>query len=137
MATDTSVLQVSQFPPLGSYELVKVVEAGLPLETLELLRERGLTFTEVGQLVIPPRTVKHRKARGERLTSEETERLLRVVRVLDLADHVFGKREKALGWLRTRDERNQDEVSLHLLKTETGARLVEGQLWGIAEGMFS
>jgi len=30
-----------------------------------------------------------------------------------------------------------NRVSLSLIGTEAGAKLVEGQLWGIAEGMYS
>jgi len=137
MATETALPAVGMFPATGSAELIRVVEEGLPLDCLDRLREWGLTFTEVGELVIPPRTLKHRKAKGERLTTEETERFLRVVRVLELAERVFGDRRKALGWLRTRDEQMNNRVSIELISTEAGARRVEGQIWGIAEGFVS
>ena len=137
MATETGLPGIAAFPANGSAELIRTVEEGLPLGCLDMLREWGLTFTEVGELVIPPRTLKHRKAKGERLTTEETERFLRVVRVLQLADHVFGDRQKALGWLRTRDEQMDNRVTMDLLGTEAGARRVEGQLWAIDEGMFT
>jgi len=88
-------------------------------------------------LVIPPRTLKHRVARGERLSTEETERLLRVVRILAFADRVFGDREKALGWLRDPDPRLEDRSGLSLLRTEAGGKLVESMLWGVAEGVYS
>ncbi len=137
MATETSLNSMSAFPANGSAELIRIVEEGLPTDCLNTLREWGLTFTEVGELVIPPRTLKHRKAKGERLTTEETERFLRVVRVLELGERVFGDRRKVLGWLRTRDEQMGNRVSISLLGTEAGARLVEGQIWGIAEGFAS
>jgi len=137
MATETTLKAAASFPSMGTAELIRTVEEGLHLDSLETLREWGLTFTEVGELVIPPRTLKHRKAKGERLTTEETERFLRVVRVLQLADHVFGDRRKALGWLRTRDEQMDNRVTMDLLGTEAGARRVEGQIWGIAEGFVS
>ena len=137
MATETALPVLSAFPANGSAELIRTVEEGLPLDCLDMLREWGLTFTEVGELVIPPRTLKHRKAKGERLTTEETERFLRVLKLLQLADHVFGDRQKALGWLRTRDEQMDNRVTMDLLGTEAGARRVEGQLWAIDEGMFT
>jgi putative toxin-antitoxin system antitoxin component (TIGR02293 family) len=117
--------------------MTRIVEQGLPTECIEELKAKGLTFTEIAQIVISPRTLKHRRARGERLSTEETERFLRVVRVLDLAERIFGNREKSLGWLRTKDELMDNRVSLSLIGTEAGAKLVEGQLWGIAEGMYS
>src|SRR5450631_4170777 len=101
MAAETALPAISAFPASGSAELIRTVEEGLPLGCLDTLREWGLTFTEVGELVIPPRTLKHRKAKGERLTTEETERFLRVVRVLEFGEHVFGNREKLFRWLRS------------------------------------
>ena len=91
-------------------------------------REWGLTFTEVGVLVIPPRTLKHRKAKGERLTTEETERFLRVIRVLEWGERVFGDRDKLFRWLRSADELMDNRTSMSLLATESGAKRVEGQM---------
>lgn len=137
MATETILSVTSDYPAPGSYELIRIVEEGLPLDCLEKLKQRGLTFTEIGQLVIPPRTLKHRRSRGERLSTEESERFLRVMRVLDLGVRVFGNRNKLLGWMRDSDERTENRNSLELLETDAGAQLVESQLWGIAEGVYN
>jgi putative toxin-antitoxin system antitoxin component (TIGR02293 family) len=137
MATESALPAVAAFPSSGSAELIRTVEEGLHLSCLDMLREWGLTFTEVGELVIPPRTLKHRKAKGERLTTEETERFLRVLRVLELGERVFGSREKLFRWLRSADELMDNRISMSLLATESGAKRVEGQLWGIAEGFVS
>ena len=137
MATEVGLPAISGLPPMNSFEMARVVEQGLPTECIEELKAKGLTFTEIAQIVISPRTLKHRKARGERLSTEETERFLRVVRVVDLAERIFGNRAKSLGWLRTQDELMDNRVSLSLIGTEAGAKLVEGQLWAIDEGMFT
>jgi putative toxin-antitoxin system antitoxin component (TIGR02293 family) len=137
MATDVRLPIISELPPPNSFEMARVVEEGLPTGCIEELKDLGLTFTEIAQIVIPPRTLKHRKARGERLSTEETERFLRVVKVLKLAERVFGNREKSLDWLRAPDDRMDDRTSLSLISTEAGAQLVEGQLWGIADGVYS
>jgi putative toxin-antitoxin system antitoxin component (TIGR02293 family) len=137
MATETSLPAISAFPAIGSVESIRTVEEGLPLDCLATLREWGLTFTEVGELVIPPRTLKHRKAKGERLTTEETERFLRVIRVLEWGERVFGDRDKLFRWLRSADELVDNRTSMSLLATESGAKRVEGQLWAIADGVFS
>ena len=136
MAAESALQIVSEFPALGSYELIRTVEEGLPLDCLEKVKEWGLTFTEIAQLVIPPRTLKHRKARGERLSTEETERFLRVIRVLELGERVFGKRERLLHWLRGADFEIPGRTSMSLLDTEAGAQAVVGQLWAVAEGMY-
>jgi len=137
MATDLRLPVISELPPPNSFEMARVVEEGLPTDCVEELKDLGLTFTEIAQIVIPPRTLKHRKARGERLSTEETERFLRVVRVLRLAERIFGNREKSLDWLRAHDDRMDNRTSLSLTGTEAGAQLVESQLWAIDEGMFT
>ena len=136
MATESALPVVSEFPPVGSYELIRTVEEGLPLDYLEKLKVRGLTSTEISQLVIPARTLKHRKARGERLSAEETERFLRVIRVLELGERIFGKREKLLNWLRGPDFEIPGRTSMSLLETEAGVQAVTGQLWAVAEGIY-
>ena len=136
MATETAVPGLANIPALGSYELIRAVEEGLPTDSLEVLKQRGLTFTEIADLVIPPRTLKHRKARGERLTTEETERFFRVLRVLDLGEKVFGKRERLLSWLRGPDFEIPNRTAMSLLTTEAGAQAIVGQLWAVAEGIY-
>jgi putative toxin-antitoxin system antitoxin component (TIGR02293 family) len=136
MATEATLPTISDFPAPGSYELIRAVEEGLPLNCLEKLKDWGLTFTEIAQIVIPPRTLKHRKARGERLSTEETERFLRVVRVLELGERVFGKREKLLSWLRGPDFEIPNRSSMSLLATEAGAQAVIAQIWAVADGIY-
>lgn len=87
--------------------------------------------------IISPRTLKHRKARGENLSIEETDRAVRVARVLAFAERVFGNRDKSLLWLRGKDDRLGNRTPLSLLKTETGGKLIETMLWQIDEGMFT
>ena len=122
--------------PSSDFDLAEIVEKGLPLDRLSLLKERGLTFSEVSRIVIAPRTLKHRKARGENLSHEETDRLVRVARLLALAEQVFGDRTKALLWLRTEDDRMGGRNPLSMLQTDTGGRLVESMLWQIDEGVY-
>jgi putative toxin-antitoxin system antitoxin component (TIGR02293 family) len=123
--------------PKSGFDLVEIVEKGLPAESVGLLRDKGLTFTEVSEVIIPPRTLKRRIARGENLSHEETDRLLRVARIIGFAEHVFGNRVKALLWLRDPDDRLGDRTALSILATEAGGRVVEGMLWQIAEGMYT
>jgi len=121
----------------SAFDLAEIAEKGLPTDSIAYLREKGLTFSEVSEIVIPPRTLKHRKARGEQLSVEETGRVLRVARIISLADQAFGNHEKALTWLRQIDERIKDRTPLNMLHTESGGRLVENLLWQIDEGVYS
>jgi len=59
----------------------------------------GLQRAEIDAAIIPLRTLQHRRSRRERLTLEESDRVLRVIRVLSLAESVYGNRETALASL--------------------------------------
>jgi putative toxin-antitoxin system antitoxin component (TIGR02293 family) len=137
MASHVNLMEYIGLPAVSGLELAQLVERGLPLESLNVLRSKGLTFTEVGDTVISPRTLKHRRARGENLSAEETDRAVRVASLIALADQVFGDRDKAMLWLRTSDDRLGERTPLSMLRTESGGRLVESLLWGIDEGVYS
>ncbi len=136
MGTPPNIADFLGVAPHSDFNLAEIVETGLSLDTLGRLRESGLTYSEVSALVISPRTLKHRKSRGENLSPSETDRLVRVARTVALAEMVFGSREKALLWLRTSDDRIANRSPLSLLQTESGGRLVEAMLWQLDEGVY-
>ncbi len=121
----------------SEFDVAGIVEQGLPLDSVDRLKEKGLTFSEVSDIVISPRTLKHRKARRERLSNEETDRVVRVARVVALADQVFRNHDKALAWLRSPDDGLNGRTPLSLLHTESGGRVVEKLLWQIEEGVYA
>jgi putative toxin-antitoxin system antitoxin component (TIGR02293 family) len=118
-------------------DLALLPEKGLPLKAVDSLKDQGLTFTEISDIVISPRTLKHRKSRKEKLSSVETDKALRVARIVDLADKVFGSRVKALLWLRSIDDRLDNRTPMQMLANESGGRLVESMLWQIDEGIYT
>jgi len=121
----------------SEFELAGIVEQGLPLDSVDRLKEKGLTFSEIADVVISPRTLKHRKARDERLSNQETDRVVRVARMVSLADQVFRNHDKALAWLRSPDDRLNQRTPFSLLHTESGGRAVEKMLWQIDEGVYA
>jgi putative toxin-antitoxin system antitoxin component (TIGR02293 family) len=135
MATVSSLSEYVGIPAASDFDFTELAEKGLPTASIELLKSKGLTFSEISDIVVSPRTLKHRKARRENLSENETDRYLRVARILALAEQVFGDHEKALGWLRCPDDRMKDRTPLSLLRTESGGRLVENMLWQIDEGV--
>jgi putative toxin-antitoxin system antitoxin component (TIGR02293 family) len=135
--TNPNISEYIGVTPKSEFDLARIVEDGLPIDSLSLLKEKGLTFSEVSTMVISPRTLKHRKARGEHLSHEETDRMVRVARIVALAENVFGNLEKALLWLRSPDDRIGDRNPLSMLHTESGGRLIENMLWQLDEGVYS
>jgi putative toxin-antitoxin system antitoxin component (TIGR02293 family) len=96
----------------------------------------GLTRQEIDALVIPLRTLQHRRSKREKPTVEESDRVLRIVRVLSHAETVYGSRDRAFYWLRRPVARLKDRAPLDLLRTDTGARMVEEILVQIDESTF-
>ena len=135
--TNPNISEYIGVTPKSEFDLARIVEDGLPIDSLSLLKEKGLTFSEASQMVISPRPLKHRKARGEHLSHEETDRMVRVARIVALAENVFGNLEKALLWLRSPDDRIGDRNPLSMLHTESGGRLVENMLWQLDEGVYT
>ncbi len=116
-------------------DLLTLVEQRLPVQTLDGLRRHGLSDDEIYALVLPRRTLAHRRARSEALSREESDRVVRLARIATLSQDVFGDRERAWRWLRAEKRRFHGRSPLELLATETGARLVEELLYRIDEGM--
>src|SRR5882762_6356019 len=112
-------------PPTTETEILRVVEHRLPPSAIKKLEALGLDRLEIDQTVIPSRTLQHRRSRREKLTVEESDRVLRLLRVLASAESVYGNRERALVWLRKSHARLEGRSPLSLLKTDTGSRMVE------------
>ncbi len=118
-------------------ELAEVVQRRIPTQIVSTFVARGLTRDEFHDVVIPLRTFKHRKTRAEDLSIDESDKALRMARVLALAEDVFGNRDKALAWMRKPKRRFAGETPMHMLQTEAGGRLVEQMLIQVDEGMFA
>ena len=123
-------------PPATDDQILRIVEGRLAPSVIKRLASLGLERAEIDSVVIPSRTLQHRRSRREKLTVEESDRVLRVIRVLSLAESVYGSRERALAWLREPNPRLDGRAPLSLLKTDTGSRIVEELLVQIDEGMF-
>lgn len=122
--------------PATETEILRIVEGQLAPAIIKRLISLGLERGEVDAIIIPQRTLQHRRSRREKLTIDESDRVLRAIRVLSLAESVYGNRERALAWLRKPHPRLEGRTPLSLLKTDTGSRIVEELLVQIDEGMF-
>jgi putative toxin-antitoxin system antitoxin component (TIGR02293 family) len=118
-------------------DLVRLVESGLPLAVLNRLMQRGLSKAELFDVIIPARTLKHRKSKRQPLSKEESERVVRTIRIMATANAVLGDDNSALAWLRSPKKRFEGRAPIQMLATEPGGRLVEEMLIQIDEGMFA
>jgi len=116
----------------------KQVERGLPLATLEeFAAYSGFAMKDLLEVVIPLRTLKHRRQRREPLSAEESDRLARVARLWELAVKVFGNPDKARRWLTKPKVRFEERSPLAMMRSDLGGRGVEEMLIQIDEGMFA
>lgn len=124
-------------PPPFTYDW-RDVERGLPLSTLdEFSAYSGIPVKELLEVVIPARTLKHRRERKEPLNLDESDRLARVARMYELAVKVYGEREDGRNWLLRPKRRFDERTPLTMLRTERGAEAVEEFLYQIDEGVFA
>ncbi|HEY0525374.1 MAG TPA: Hsp20 family protein [Stellaceae bacterium] len=122
-------------PLRSDVELLEQVERGLPVDAVRALAGSGASQAEVYELVIPRRTMDHRTANGQPLTRDESDKLVRVARVIALAEIVFGDPAKAERWLRKPKTRLAGGLPMQRLATDMGARLVEEMLQQIDHGI--
>lgn len=117
-------------------EVVKLVHNRLPMSVIDRLLGEGVSKQEI-DLVAPPRTLAHRRAKSEPLTIEESDRAVRLARVVAQAESVWGNKEKALAWLRKPLRRFEGNAPIAMLISDVGSRLVEEALVQIDEGFFA
>ncbi len=114
------------------------VESGLPLASMAaFLEASGVALRDIYDVVIPARTLKHRRAQRSPLSPDESDKLARLARIFDQAVVVFGDTERARNWLTQPKKRFENRTPLNMLRTEIGGRLVEEMLGQIDEGMFA
>jgi putative toxin-antitoxin system antitoxin component (TIGR02293 family) len=118
-------------------DIARLVEQRLPLSSLDSLTSAGLSDDEIYTYVLPRRTLVHRRSKQEPLTHEESDRAVRIARITSLAEEVFGNDAKAARWLRKSKQRFDGRTPLDLLRTESGARLVEEMLLQLDYGIFA
>jgi len=117
-------------------DLARIVFNGFRLSILGHVERAGFSKQEIAYFIISPRTLRHRKARREPLTVEESDRVVRLTRIQALAEDVFGDVDKANRWLREGLGVLDGKSPLDVAQTESGARVIEQILakidWGAA-----
>jgi len=114
------------------------VELGVPLSAIsEFVSSSGIPLKDIYSVVIPQRTLKHRRERKETLTRDESDKFARLVRVYDHAVNVLESSERALLWLNSPKHLFSERTPMDMLQTEVGARSVEEFLGQIDYGIFA
>jgi len=104
---------------------------------LDDLLDHGFSRDELFDLVVPRRTYARRKQAKASLSAEESDRAVRLARLTEMAERVFGDPARAHRWLRKPSPMLDGATPLSLMRSETSAQLVEQALHRIDYGMFA
>ena len=135
----TVVERIAGVPLAEQSRLIDAVKAGLPYRALlDLQAVFQVSRSELGQaLLIAPSTMSRRKTGGY-LRPDESDRVVRLARVLDLATSMMdGNQQSAATWMRTPRDIFNGESPLMRSGTEIGTRDVEDLIGRIRNGVFS
>jgi putative toxin-antitoxin system antitoxin component (TIGR02293 family) len=133
------LLQQAHVVPFGrdanDFDLAGAVSVGLPTAVFERLLELQVLDSADVSLIMPMRSFRRRNATRSRLTTEESDRLVRVVRLTLAAADAFGDMERGKSWMRTPNPAMRGSRPVELVQTSVGTRVVEQILGRIIHGI--
>ena len=135
-ATQTPIQSIDQLVAADLSGLLSSIEEGLPVSLLDDTQERlNLSPQEMASFLgISTRTLKRRRENGS-LSSVESERLYRIVRLFRKATDVFESEKEARRWLKRPQMRLGEQIPLEIARLEPGARETERLLGRIEHGI--
>ncbi len=118
-------------------QLISLLKAGLPTDLFDKLRNRlNISDNALAKIVqIPKRTLNRRREKGK-LKTDESERVLRLAQVYDMAVDVMGSDETAASWLKKPARGLGGRIPLEYADTAPGAHEVITLLGRIDHGVF-
>ena len=125
--------------PANDLELADMAKEGLPTATLSRL-SASLGWTRaalIQRLGIAPRTAARRLTRREPLSATESERVLRLARVLARATEVLESHDAARQWIQDPNAALGQRKPIDLLATDIGTEIVLNELGKIDHGFFA
>ena len=119
-------------------ELIRKIQKGLRFSELEILQNSiDLPFEQLAaKLSISRSTLQRRKAAG-RLSPDESDKVMRLSRLLEHATNVFGDIERARAWLKFPQRGLGGAIPLDYAETEVGAREVDNLLGRIEYSVYT
>lgn len=116
--------------------LVDVVRCGMPTKNaLDFLHTTSGSVpyeTMIRVAGISKRTLERRS--GKKLKPDQSDRLVRIARIIGLAEDSIGTEEQALEWLNTPNQALYGSRPIESLDTDAGASRVETVLGRLREG---
>lgn len=120
-------------------KLIRMVNEGLPADAVSKLeKEFRVTRKDMATALRIPTTTLNRRLSDGKLSTDESDRVIRFARIKDLATEMMqGNEEDAIAWLKTPAGILNNESPFDHATTEIGAREVEMLIGRIRHGVFS
>jgi putative toxin-antitoxin system antitoxin component (TIGR02293 family) len=117
------------------FELMKVIEKGIPKQSLESFLEiSSFTMEEISKILhVSTRTLQ----RNQVLNSILTDQLFQVAKVFQKGFSVFESKEEFLQWLELENKALGDKKPMSLLENSVGRELITDLLGRIEYGVYS
>lgn len=126
-------------PRQNAAALIAVVDRGLSFDSIEQLeRSTGFSFGDLATAAGISRTTLRRRRINNRLTPNESDRLVSVAFTIAQAIELFdGETRTAQTWMLTPSPALGGVAPLHMAGTETGRQEVKNLIGRIGHGVFS
>lgn len=119
-------------------DLIRQIQKGLRFTELKTLQHSlDMPFEQLAAKLSISRSTLQRRKHAGRLSPDESDKVVRLSRLLDHAAKVFGDVEKARAWLKFPQVGLGGAVPLDYAQTEVGAREVDDLLGRIDYGVYS
>lgn len=127
------------FPLEDDFQMASLVAVGLPISAIQRVGAAlGLAPRKVGALVsINEKTLERRLQAKTKLKPLESERVARLMRIIELTIRVLENETNAREWLNQPLKILGGQTPLEMAATEPGAREVEHALGRLEHGVFA
>jgi len=131
--------ETGELKPDTTPDLIALTRRGMPASILtQLAVMLSVDRKEVAKLLhISERTLSRRMRENATLTAQESDRAVRLARILAFANDMIGNPEKATRWLQTPNRALEGSRPIELLDTDAGVEAVRNVLGRIAYGVYS
>jgi len=121
-----------------NHEVIQSLREGLAVSSFTKLQKAlEISSKRLADAVnISLRTINRRKKEGK-FRTDESERVLRIARLFDMAKELLGDEDLARQWLKSPKRALDDKTPLEFAETEPGAQEVADLLGRLKHGVFS
>lgn len=125
----------------SDFDLAELVRAGIPATALAHVAQRLVdavgSQAAIYEVIGSTRTLQRKRAAGQRLSRDESDRLARLARIVARAEEALASEARAHRWLARPNRGLEGRSPLSLVDSDAGTLAVERVLGRIEHGLYS